>query len=97
MATDKKQVKVHVSRAFLFNAADGSEIKFKRGANVVDKEVAEHPFVKAHIVDEESIAEPADAKALAAAIARAEKAEAKVGELELQVAQLLAAQGAGKK
>jgi hypothetical protein len=73
-----KQVKIYVSRAFHFNAPDGSEHQFKSGANIVDRAIAEHPFVKAHVVDEEVAADTVDPKAYAAAIARAEAAEARV-------------------
>ncbi|HWI02387.1 MAG TPA: hypothetical protein VNT52_00915 [Acidimicrobiales bacterium] len=90
-----KQVTVFVGRAFAYNrkTADGVErFEFKPGANTVPADVADAPFVKAHQVSPPTAAASVDElqAALAAAIKRAEAAEAKVAELQASLDALAA-------
>lgn len=76
MATEKK-VTVYVSRPFTLKRAGHEPVAFKQGGNTVDKELAEHPYVKAHMVDPEAV--QVSGKELDAANAR-------IAELEKMVA-----------
>lgn len=100
-AADKsKKVTIFVSRNLTLNRKGQDPVALTAGANVVDADVAEHPFVKAHAVG--GNAEVADLAAelqaakdaLAVATKRADDAEAKVAELQA-VIDAAAAMGAG--
>lgn len=99
-----KQITVFVNRRFTLNRAGKDAVAFQPGANIVDADVAEHPFVKAHTVaaTEGSAADlAADLKtakdALAVMTKRAETAEAKVAELQAVLDAAAAMGDAGKQ
>lgn len=103
MAATKK-VTVFVNRAITLNRADKEPVSLKPGANVVDADVAEHPFVKAHTVAAtegnaaDLAAELQAAKdALAVEKKRAGTAEAKVAELQAVIDAAAAMGDAGKQ
>lgn len=46
-----KQVTIHLARRVTLNRAGHDAVELQAGRNVVDADVAAHPFVKAHTVD----------------------------------------------
>lgn len=71
---------VHVNRSFGVHLAGRNEaVELTVGRNEVDAEVAEHPFVKAHMTDPDDIHHPA-------AAAELESAKLRIADLEAQLA-----------
>jgi hypothetical protein len=86
MAKSDKKV-VFVNRKFTLNRAGHEPLSFNIGANTVDADVADHPFVVAHTVaatDSVDVAGELQSlkDALAVATKRADAAESKVAELQ---------------
>lgn len=92
-----KQVKIHLSRAIIFNRKGKEPLELQAGANTVDADVAEHAFIKAHLSDPNAEAiEAGDpelqakydevVKANEAGSAIVAKANAKIAALEKQLA-----------
>lgn len=97
-----KKVRIFVSRKITLERDGHEAVVMPAGANLVDADVAAHPFVKAHAVDGASEAADAADAELQAKIAEllAEKGtlEAKVAELQAVVDAFTAATAdAGKK
>jgi predicted nucleic acid-binding Zn-ribbon protein len=70
-----KQVKIHLSRAITLNRKGKESLPLHAGLNTVDAEVAEHGFVKAHMVED----------AIDATVAGDPELQAKYDELLSQV------------
>lgn len=69
MAKDQKKVRIFVSRKITLERPEKDPVVLTPGANLVDADVAEHKFVKAHTVEGASEAADAADAALQAKIA----------------------------
>lgn len=88
---EAKKVKIRVGRKFTLNIA-GDSIEFAPGFHTVEKEIAEHWFVQAHLDDSEDVAETAADKELVALRAENSKLRDKIAAYELAEAQRIAAE-----
>jgi polyhydroxyalkanoate synthesis regulator phasin len=63
-----KQVTIYVSRKITLNRADKDPIALEQGRNVVDADVADHPFVKHHTIEGGSTVDGAELEELRARV-----------------------------
>lgn len=75
-----KKVTVFLSRSVTLNRRDQEPLKLNAGHNIVDEDVAKHPFVKAHLMDE-----PADNPVASALQAKIEELGAEIVKLRKEV------------
>lgn len=80
MAKEQKQVTIYLSRKITLNREGKDSLALEPGRNVVDADVAAHPFIKAHTVEALDIT-PDEVSAL----------RERVAQLEAELAELKAA------
>lgn len=89
---------VHVSRAFKLKRAGHDPVVFQAGRNEVDEDVADHPYVQAHLTSApQGTADAEMAAALEAANARIVELEATVASRDAEMAAVLASVKPAKK
>ena len=88
-----KQVTFYLSRRLTLQREGKEDVILKAGANVVDEDVAEHGFVKAHMTNEPVLVSSAE---LDAANAKIAELTAALAEANTKVSDLSAELDAGK-